>query len=168
MSKYRIAIGYSRWRTRCRGAGFIGLCCFSVVSLPEAVWGWVAYYHVLLVLALLIWPLVLMCVDKPKQVQDIYTLSGNGEIRAVAISCEDKNTPAWRLHHTSKLLPWGLVLNVHNVSKKYFQQHSFQQSYEHLRWVLKGECREADYRRLCRAIIQAQGTSQTRNNIDVS
>ena len=163
MSKYRITIGYSRWREPCRIVGIIGLFCFSVGSLPEAVWGWVNYYYVLLLLSLLLWQLMVVCARKPQQVQDVYTLSGDGTIRAVVVSNEDKNTPAWRLHPASKLLPWGLVLNVHKVSKKYNLQN-----YEHVRWVLKGECREDDYRRLCRAIIQAQGTPETRNSIDVS
>ena len=131
--------------------------------MPEAVWGWVNYYYLLIPAALVIWQLVRVCVHKHQYVQDIYTLDSDGTIRAVSVSQQDKTSPAWRLHRTSKLLPWGLVLNVESAATK-----CCQLNYEHLRWVLKGECPEADYRRLCRAIIKVHGASPTRNNIDVS
>ncbi len=79
------------------------------------------------------------------------------------VSGEEIYSPAVNLHKSSLLLPWGLTLNVERTARKWYQPY-----YEHVRWVLKGECSEADYRRLCRAIIFAQGAGQTRNNINVS
>lgn len=56
-----------------------------------------------------------------------------------------------QIHASSQLFPWGLNLNVATVSHK-----RFRKNYAHFGWVLKNECSQADYRRLCRAIILAK------------
>ncbi len=144
---------------------------FSIINLPEAVWT--------LISPSWLWLCALMCaliyiglnwnawrkLSKPTTApsNDVYTLTDDGSLRALMVSGEEIYSPAVNLHKSSLLLPWGLTLNVERTARKWYQPY-----YEHVRWVLKGECSEADYRRLCRAIIFAQGAGQTRNNINVS
>jgi len=148
---------------------------FSIVNLPEAVWTWISPSWLWLC-ALMCTPIcVLMYIafcrntwrrlSEPTTASsnDVYTLTDDGSLRALMVSGEEVYSPAVNLHKSSLLLPWGLTLNVERTARKWYQPY-----YEHVRWVLKGECSEADYRRLCRAIIFAQGAGQTRNNIDVS
>lgn len=148
---------------------------FSIVNLPEAVWTWISPSWLWLC-ALMCTPIcVLMyiafcrnawrklCKPTAAPSNDVYTLTDDGSLRALMVSGEEIYSPAVSLHKSSLLLPWGLTLNVERTARKWYQPY-----YEHVRWVLKGECSEADYRRLCRAIIFSQGAGQTRNNIDVS
>ncbi|MDO6533348.1 hypothetical protein Q4524_04135 [Alteromonas stellipolaris] len=140
---------------------------FSIINLPEAVWTWIS--------PSLLWLCALIYIglnwnawrklSKPTTApsNDVYTLTDDGSLRALMVSGEEVYSPAVNLHKSSLLLPWGLTLNVERTARKWYQPY-----YEHVRWVLKGECSEADYRRLCRAIIFAQGAGQTRNNINVS
>jgi hypothetical protein len=148
---------------------------FSIINLPEAVWTWISPSWLWLC-ALICTPIcglmnIAFCrnawrkLSKPTTApsNDVYTLTDDGSLRALMVSGEEIYSPAVNLHKSSLLLPWGLTLNVERTARKWYQPY-----YEHVRWVLKGECSEADYRRLCRAIIFAQGAGQTRNNINVS
>ena len=55
------------------------------------------------------------------------------------------------IHHSSQLFTWGLCINVPRQKRRWFEK-----DHSHLAWILKGECCEADYRRLARAIILAR------------
>ncbi|TKB03003.1 hypothetical protein E5672_11400 [Alteromonas portus] len=55
------------------------------------------------------------------------------------------------IHHSSQLFTWGLCINVPRQKLRWFEK-----DHSHLAWILKGECCEADYRRLARAIILAR------------
>ncbi|MDO6566192.1 hypothetical protein Q4561_03900 [Alteromonas sp. 1_MG-2023] len=168
MSKYRVKLYYSPWRYATGFIVLIAVTGFSLINLSEALWTWVSPMWLLLCI-----PLLVICYLKIKSgiahaalsssFNDVYTLTDNGTIRALMMLGEEIYAPAVNLHPSSLLLPWGLTLNVERTARKWYQP-----DYEHVRWVLKGECSEADYRRLCRAIIFAQGAGQTRNNIDVS
>ena len=171
MSKYRVKLTYSPWRHVVGMLILIAALGFSITNLPEAVWTWISPSW--------LWLCALMCaliymglnwnawrkLSKPTTApsNDVYTLTDDGSLRALMVSGEEIYSPAVNLHKSSLLLPWGLTLNVERTARKWYQPY-----YEHVRWVLKGECSEADYRRLCRAIIFAQGAGQTRNNINVS
>ncbi|AXT40834.1 hypothetical protein D1814_14255 [Alteromonas sp. BL110] len=58
---------------------------------------------------------------------------------------------AMKIHQSSQLFTWGMCINVLRHKRRWFQN-----DHNHLTWVLKGECCEADYRRLARAIIFAR------------
>lgn len=60
-------------------------------------------------------------------------------------------TMPMQIHSSSQLFPWGLCIEVASVKYKWFER-----GHTHFRWVLKNECSEANYRRLCRAIILAK------------
>ncbi|CAD5266309.1 conserved hypothetical protein [Alteromonas sp. 38] len=171
MSKYRVKLSYSPWRHVVGILILITALGFSIINLPEALWTWVSPSWLWLC-ALVCVPLyITFCLhiwcrsSKLTTVpcNDVYTLTGDVTLRALMVSGEEVYSPAVNLHKSSLLFPWGLTLNVERTARKWYQPY-----YEHVRWVLKGECSEADYRRLCRAIIFAQGAGQTRNNIDVS
>lgn len=137
--------------------------CGSAFSLSEAVWTWVSPFGVFVAVGVVVYTERKVLFTKWRHTCDIYTLSDNRQLRAIMIENEPQFSAPMYLHSASKLLPWGLAISAERASTAWYQT-----SHKHVRWVLKGECNDVDYRRLCRAIIHAQGTHNTRNNIDVS
>lgn len=69
----------------------------------------------------------------------------------------------FQLHGASQLLPWGMCLEMTRVKQKWSDK-----GYAHFCWVLKNECSERDYRRLCRAIIYVRKGYGLRDKMNVS
>lgn len=64
-----------------------------------------------------------------------------------------------QLHPASMVFPWGLCLEVAKAKR-----HWFQKNHTHLGWVLRNECSERDFRRLCRAVILVRKDMPSRKN----
>jgi hypothetical protein len=94
---------------------------------------------------------------------DLYTLASDGTLQTHVLAGEEVRFTTYRIHPASKITPWGIALAVANNADS-----GSRNSAKHLRWILKGECAEADYRRFCRAVLHAHIHNVTRNNIDVS
>ncbi|WP_233095205.1 hypothetical protein [Alteromonas sp. IB21] len=119
----------------------------------------------------LLWRLwsTLRCNDSP--IQYVLSLTNDGVIRVIdderamalrsahhALNNASADGTAKKIHHTSQLFSWGLCIKVLRRKRKWFEK-----DYSHLGWILKGECCEADYRRLARAIIFARRATNSRN-----
>ena len=76
--------------------------------------------------------------------------SSNMEAHSVLADATADGT-SMKIHQSSQLFTWGLCINVLRHKRRWFEK-----DYSHLTWVLKGECCEADYRRLARAIVFAR------------
>lgn len=150
----------------------MGFCCVvacgtaTLLSLSASTWTWingplvVALWALVSVLGIIFTTLL----SRNAPLNYALLLTSNGIIRRVddnqnvtkqgalyeAHTGIDESLPM-QIHASSQLFPWGLNLNVATVSHK-----RFSKGYAHLGWVLKNECSQADYRRLCRAIILAK------------
>lgn len=150
----------------------MGFCCLvacgtaTLFSLSASTWTWingplvVALWALVSVLGIIFTTLL----SRNAPLNYALSLASNGIIQRVvdnqnvtkqgtfheAQTGIDESLPM-QIHASSQLFPWGLNLNVAKVSHK-----RFSKSYSHLGWVLKNECSQADYRRLCRAIILAK------------
>ena len=69
----------------------------------------------------------------------------------------------FQLHGASQLFPWGMSLEMTRVKRKWSDK-----GYAHFCWVLKNECSERDYRRLCRAVIYVRKGYGLRDKMNVS
>lgn len=150
----------------------MGFCCLlacsiaTLCSLSAPTWTWVDETLVVALWALIsvLGSFIATFLSQRPSLNYALSLTSNGTIRRVddnpyitkqGAYCEaqvaiDERLPM-QIHASSQLFPWGLSLNVATVSHKHFGK-----SYTHLGWVLKNECSQADYRRLCRAIILAK------------
>lgn len=165
MSKYRIKITYSPYRCLIANACLIACMGFVLGSLSPALWTWFAPP-----IAVLAWvgvSLLLVCkgvmrvrFETHHPFQFSILLSSNGELRqsTPSSSLKPKYDERWdrdtsscdttmQLHPTSQLFPWGICIAVVKVKSRWFDRN-----YAHWGWILKNECSEADYRRLCRAV----------------
>ena len=150
----------------------MGLCCLlicstaTLFSLSASTWTWingslvVALWALVSVLGIIFTTLL----SRNAPLNYALSLTSNGIIRRVDDNQNatkqgalyksqtglDERLPM-QIHASSQLFPWGLNLNVATVSHK-----RFRKNYAHFGWVLKNECSQADYRRLCRAIILAK------------
>ena len=70
---------------------------------------------------------------------------------------------AFQLHGASQLYPWGISLEMTRAKRKWSDR-----GYAHFCWVLKNECSERDYRRLCRAVIYVRKGYGLRDSMHVS
>ena len=153
------------------GDGCVAVCFIVVVSnLPQYVWSWLSYPTMLAIVvaasALAIcWRLNDAFSNKFSVTEYAFSLTSDGIIRFVnnsgTLSTNMSNRSllvdalaygtAMKIHHSSQLFTWGLCINVLRQKRKWFERDN-----SHLAWILKGECCEADYRRLSRAIILAR------------
>lgn len=69
----------------------------------------------------------------------------------------------FQLHGSSQLFPWGICLEMTRVKQKWSNK-----DHAHFCWVLKNECSERDYRRLCRAVIYVRKGYGLRDKMNVS
>ena len=69
----------------------------------------------------------------------------------------------FQLHGASQLFPWGICLEMARVKQKWSDK-----DHAHFCWVLKNECSERDYRRLCRAVIYVRKGYGLRDKMNVS
>lgn len=136
---------------------------FALIAMPSAVWSYPISAWVALGAVVGLILLRGMFANQRNRGSDLYTLISDGTLHAHRIAGEEVGYRAYTLHPASKITPWGIALAVTQTG-----ENSAHPSAKYLRWVLKGECAEADYRRLCRAVLQAHHPTATRNNIDVS
>ena len=145
--------------------------CFVVAlsSLPQYVWSWLSFSIVLSVVTVVTtlmigWRIYDAFSNNISAIQYALSLTHDGIIRVVGDSNLSSQTPSrsllataqadgtsMKIHHSSQLFTWGLCINVLHQKRKWFEK-----DHSHLTWILKGECCEADYRRLARAIILAR------------
>lgn len=74
-----------------------------------------------------------------------------------------RTNDAFQLHGASQLYPWGIALEMTRAKRKWSDK-----GYAHFCWVLKNECSERDYRRLCRAVIYVRKGYGLRDTMNVS
>jgi hypothetical protein len=130
----------------------------AVLGAPVTVWTWVSRETTIVTLALVTFLVIVLDAICYKQTPAFitYLLSSDGKICESNTSSQESQSAQngavqnalQQLHHTSMVLPWGLCLEVASV-KRYW----FQKNHTHFGWVLRNECSERDYRRLCRAVI---------------
>jgi len=135
----------------------------ALVAMPEPVWSYAVAPW--LALAAFTGLVGLKNVFGYKNIghSDLYTLACDGTLQTHLLAGEEVSFPTYSIHPASKIMPWGIALAVAKNA-----DCGSRNSAKHLRWILKGECAEADYRRFCRAVLQAHIHNVTRNNIDVS
>jgi hypothetical protein len=141
----------------------------ALLGAPDTVWTWVNRETTIVAIVLV--TLVAIVLDaicyKQTSADITYLLSSDGKICTSKNSSQESQAQQngavqnalQQLHHTSMVLPWGLCLEVASV-KRYW----FQKNHTHLGWVLRNECSERDYRRLCRAVILARKEMPSRKN----
>ena len=151
MSKYRIEIATSAHRKRYAVLGFVGAILLSLSVLPEQFWLVLSVWYVFIVVMLCFGCFCYANGYKTFRHNDVFTLTSNARLRPLIVCGVDVDAPDMQIHGSSLLFPWGVALNVARV-----KHHLWAKSSMHYRWVLKGECTNADYRRLCRAVIFAQ------------
>lgn len=148
----------------------------ALFSLPYNISTWVnltATFAITAVATLiwLSWRLWYALSNNNNPVQYAISLTNEGIIRVIdderttlpgaahqAIDNARADGISMKIHHTSQLFSWGLCIKVLRRKRKWFEK-----DYSHLGWILKGECCEADYRRLARAIIFARKATNSRN-----
>lgn len=141
----------------------------AVLGAPDTVWTWVNRETTIVALVLVTFLVIVLDAICYKQTPAYiaYLLSTDGKI-CKSNTCSQQPQTAQnsavqdafqQLHHTSMVLPWGLCLEVARV-KRYW----FQKNHTHFGWVLRNECSERDYRRLCRAVILVRKEMPSRKN----
>jgi hypothetical protein len=131
--------------------GLVGVTLLSLAVLPEQIWlilsPWYAFFFVVFSLGYFYYANDY----KTFRHNDVFTLTSNAKLRPLIVCGEEVDAPDMQIHGSSLMFPWGIALNVACVKHHFWARTSM-----HYRWVLKGECTNADYRRLCRAVIFAQ------------
>ena len=172
MSKYRICITHNRFR-RLFGEVGVAVCLFAALcSLPQYLWSWLSFSKLIALVAaattlVIFWRLYDAFSNKISATQYALSLTSDGIIRVVddsTLPLDLQSMPkgsllvdaqvdgtSMSIHHSSQLFTWGLCINVLRQKRRWFEK-----DHSHLAWILKGECCEADYRRLARAIILAR------------
>lgn len=167
------------------GEACVAMCFYAaMLSLPQYLWTWINFPVTLTFVSIAIvswfsWRLYDVLSRNVLPVQYALSLSSDGVIRVVGDDNVANNRSsfhtqnhllshtlreakeagtAMKIHHASQLFAWGLCINVLRHKRKWFER-----DHNHLAWVLKGECCEADYRRLARAIILARKATHSRN-----
>ncbi len=144
----------------------------ALCSLPQYLWSWLSFTAelvciVALTALLIVWRLYEAFSNNISTTQYALSLTSDGIIRAIddsALLLDPSSTTmpsvladalsdgtSMKIHQSSQLFTWGMCINVLR-----HKRHWFEKGHNHLTWVLKGECCEADYRRLARAIIFAR------------
>ncbi|WP_334021218.1 hypothetical protein [Alteromonas sp. S015] len=179
MSKYRICVTQNKFR-RLFGEVCVAVCLFSALcSLPQYWWSWPSFSTLFALIGvatalLIFWRLYKAFSNQVSVAQYVLSLTSDGIIRIVGDSAVLSNSPvtstghliddvqthgtSMKIHHSSQLFTWGLCITVMRQKRKWFEK-----DYNHFVWILKGECSEADYRRLARAIILARKATPYRN-----
>ncbi|WP_420809545.1 protein YgfX [Alteromonas hispanica] len=172
MSKYRIHVTFTCYRTALNRAALSLICLVCLMSLPDAFSTWIdmATVTIFASVALVLWVCSSLRHDtryRHHQESFDFTLTDEGGIyvsyddngghRSVNkvikqhlvtyISSDTEQNSAFQIHCSSQLYPWGICLETARVKTK-----CFSRSHTHFGWILKGECSERDYRRLCRAV----------------
>lgn len=159
------------------GEACLVLCFYAVLwSLPFNVLTWMNYpatlaFAALATLTWFLWRFFTTSGRDGGPIQYVLSLSSDGIVRviddgktilpsAAHRTLDEAKTAgtAMKIHHSSQLFTWGLCIKVLRHKRKWFEK-----DYSHLGWILKGECCEADYRRLARAIIFARRATNSRN-----
>ncbi|WP_412725924.1 protein YgfX [Alteromonas sp. D210916BOD_24] len=176
MSKYRITITHSPYRSLI--ANLCLIACLGIVlgSLSSAIWTWLDPFILIVVWIGASLLLIHQGVTSARD-NTLYPfrysilLSSNGEIRQITspshstFNVENSRErgagvgdATLRIHPASQLFPWGIYIAVAKVKDKWFDK-----SHSHFGWVLRNECSEADYRRLCRAVNCVRKGTHSRN-----
>ncbi len=155
----------------------IAVCLVTaLICIPDYFWTSTSFLYTSV--ALLIAVALLLCKhlydafsDNISVTHYVLSLSSDGIIRVVNDDTRDLQKPyskalkdahadgtAIKIHESSQLFAWGLCINVMRRKRRWFEN-----GHSHLGWILKGECSEADYRRLARAIILARKATHSRN-----
>lgn len=191
MSKYRIHISYSPYRVTFNRVTLSALMLVVLQCLPSSLLSWIdeTTLIALTLPLLLIWiHCSLFCQSKlsqSKPSQSMQTnslnqldlmLSDEGVVHIVdGVSCDkfmnlirkrltsSQTNDIFQLHGASQLFPWGICLEMARVKQKWSDK-----DHAHFCWVLKNECSERDYRRLCRAVIYVRKGYGLRDKMNVS
>ena len=191
MSKYRIHISYSPYRVTFNRVTLSALLLVVLQCLPSSLLSWIDEITLtaLTLPPLLIWIYrSLFCQSKlsqSKPSQSMQTnslnqldlmLSDEGVVHIVdGVSCDkfmnlirkrltsSQTNDIFQLHGASQLFPWGISLEMTRVKQKWSDK-----DHAHFCWVLKNECSERDYRRLCRAVIYVRKGYGLRDKMNVS
>ncbi len=172
MSKYRICIIHNRLR-QVVGEVCVAACIIAALcSLPQYLWFWLSFKTTLLSVAATLTLVIGKSLydafsNNISATQYALSITSDGIIRAVSDSVPSSDSSnmeapsfladatadgtSMKIHQSSQLFTWGLCINVLRHKRRWFEK-----DYSHLTWVLKGECCEADYRRLARAIVFAR------------
>lgn len=155
----------------------VALCLTAaLVCLPDYFWNWASFFYTFVTLLaaiglLLCWRLYDAFSNNISATHYVLSLSSDGIIRVIndgmqklqptlskALRYAHADGTAMKIHESSQLFAWGLCINVMRQKRQWFESN-----HSHLGWILKGECSEADYRRLARAIILARKATHSRN-----
>ncbi|MDB2331031.1 hypothetical protein N9V74_04895 [Alteromonas sp.] len=131
--------------------GFVGVILLSLAVLPEQLWLIISPWHAFPLIAFVLGSFYYAYGYKTFRHNDVFTLTSNAKLRPLIVCGKDIDAPDMQIHGSSLMFPWGIALNVACVKHHLWSRRSM-----HYRWVLKSECTNADYRRLCRAVIFAQ------------
>ena len=191
MSKYRIHISYSPYRVTFNRVTLSALLLVVLQCLPSSLMTWIdeTTLTALTLPLLLIWiywsPFWQSKLSQSKPSQSMQTnslnqldlmLSDEGVVHIVdGVSCDkfmnlirkrltsSQTNDIFQLHGASQLFPWGICLEMARVKQKWSDK-----DHAHFCWVLKNECSERDYRRLCRAVIYVRKGYGLRDKMNVS
>jgi hypothetical protein len=181
VSKYRIHLSYSPYRVTFNRVTLSALLLVVLQYLPSSLLTWIDETTVtaLTLPPLLIWiGLSYFCQSTQSNSlnQLDLMLSDEGVVHIVdGVSCDkfmnlirkrltySQTGDIFQLHGASQLYPWGMSLEMTRVKRKWSDK-----GYAHFCWVLKNECSERDYRRLCRAVIYVRKGYGLRDKMNVS
>ena len=181
MSKYRIHISYSPYRVTLNRVTLSVLLLVVLQCLPSSLMTWIDE-TTLIALTLppfIVWiGLSFFCQSTQSNSlnQLDLMLSDEGVVHIVdGVSCDtfmslirkrltsSQTNDIFQLHGASQLFPWGICLEMARVKQKWSDK-----DHAHFCWVLKNECSERDYRRLCRAVIYVRKGYGLRDKMNVS
>ena len=176
VSKYRIELTHLELRTLLARLGLVVTIGFALNALQPAVWSYVSEFYCRCAFVLLsiayVAPSCIRCFlsstpcfSYALSVSDFGRLSVvecaqiSGKTTLSAKRVNDANGGAeMQLHPSSLILPWGLCLHVAQSKKGWLDR-----GHKHFVWVLRSECTEVNYRRLCRVINYLKKNTRSGN-----